>query len=441
MRLRSTAGGRLGKLMNLVAEIQKKLRRSSETLKQMREQAKRSSLFRRERYPTYISKMTKWRINVLRRTKFLNQSQKDAMMPKARRLMIKLSRLNLIIERISYFWSLIQGIIILLFLSSSGVLGLRSISMNPWDHWYFWNVSTPNLMANLFIGPILLFLYIFITNDINRIKSPDIRLSKARIELLVSSLGIAILISFSRWISLNSATLLVYILLFGVCGFRLIFYINGILDTLLASLFEVVGYRKVPEAIVAHNILLILGEIEKNPNVLSELEFKKWASTRLDYVAFAINRDIPSFLKTKNTEFNETARQALQKIANSVIEKKLWILTPKGDTSEYLGSYLAIFLLNFVKGDWDLLERLASSRLTLSERWSKRYLPILRTMTFISIPIIAYWLLNILRLINQPWAGNIVGYIILWALINVFWLIDPTAKEKIGSFKDTAGLF
>jgi hypothetical protein len=431
--------------MNSIIELKKKLENfnaASEKRAAERKAAKaaRGLLFKREYYPTYVSREAKWRVNILRKTKYLNKTQKDIILPKTKKLAIKLAYINLVESRIFYFWRIIQGIVMLIFTFGIGIYSSRSISANPWNSWGanpFYHIP----LNGLLIGTLSLWVYIILMGFARRKSRNRLDLNLPSIDFLLSFVGLTILIGFSNRIDINTFTFALYTLLFGIAGRWLLFYLFGAIDTFLIFLVEAFGSNKLPESIVLNNVLRILNEIEGYPELISDLKFKKTAIIWLDYVAQAVSRDIPRLLKTIDGEFNISIRVNCQHIANSIKDKKLWVLTPKDDTAQYLAKYLSNFLFHFIKGDWDTLERLEAPKLTLYEKWTKRYLPVLRPVILIGIPIIAYWTLKAYNLTSEPWAGTVISYIILWIIINIIWLIDPTAKEKVGSFKDAAGLF
>lgn len=426
--------------MKPIVEIKKIFKKFYVGLKKWDAESKQSLLVKPEHYPTLLSQQAKWRVNILRETTFLSNAQKDIVLPKIRSLVVKLARLTLIQARISYYLKILFGVVVVFpFLFGIGIFSLISISINPWNSW---NLGSHNLPENSIIISLLAFwAYIFISNFIERKSTDQTKSRHTFAGLLLSFGGLTIFVSLSERISINLFSFVLYTLLFGIFLRALINYMFIAIDALIVFLIDVFDYDKFPEGVVVHNILRILDKIEKHPELLSDLEFKKMAITRLDYIADAIGKNIPDLLKTKNSEFNNSIKVTSQNIANSVRAKKFWVLTPKEDTAHYLAKYLANFLFHFAKGDWDTLERLEAPELTLSERWAKRYLPVIRPIILIVVPIIAYWVLKAYDLTSEPWAGTVISYIILWIIINIIWLIDPTAKEKVGSFKDAAGLF
>src|SRR5688572_25937713 len=150
--------------MNLIIELKKKLQKfkaDSEKRDTAEKAAKaaRGSLFKREYYPTYVSREAKWRINILRKTKYLNKTQKDIILPKVKKLAIKLSYINLFEGRIFYFWRIIQGIVLLVFTFGVGIYSSRSILVNPWNSWGlspFYYIP----LNGLLIGTLSLWVYI-----------------------------------------------------------------------------------------------------------------------------------------------------------------------------------------------------------------------------------------------------------------------------------------
>jgi hypothetical protein len=428
--------------MNLIAEIKNKIverfvdfeKRDAATM------ARIKSRFKPVKYPSYISQKAKWRVNILRKTKYLSQAQKDIILPKTKNLMIKLAYINLVESRFYYFWNLIQNIVMLVFTLNVGFYASRSIVANPWNSWGsnpFYHIP----LNGLLVGTISLLVYMSLRKLVYRKSRNRPNLNLPSVDFLLSFVGLTILVGFSGRIVLSIYTFALYTLLFGIGGRWLLSYLFNIMDTLLNSLLDKFVFRKLAESIVVNNTLKILNAIELHPESLSDLEFKKIAITWLDYVAQSVGEDIPKLIKTMDGEFNNSIKLNYQNIANSIKDKKLLILMPREDTAQCLANYLANFLFHFIKGDWDLLERSDTQELTLYEKWTKRYLPLLRPLIFIGIPLIAFWGLKLSNLTNEPWAGTVFSYIILWIIINIIWLIDPTAKEKMGSFKDATGLF
>ncbi len=425
--------------MKLIVELKKKLKKFYEDSKKRDAESLLFSLLKPEHYPTLISQQARWRLNIFRETTFLSRGQKDIILPKIRSLVIKLSRLIIIQARISFGLSLLLGLFWLPLFLGIGSFSQLSISANPWNSW---NLSSYNLPGNsMNISLLAFWAYIFISDFMDRKSTDEAKSRHTFTELLLSFGGITIFISFSNWISISLFSFVIYTLLFGIFVRCLFHYIKRFIDVLINFFMDLFGYDKLPESIVVHNILRILDEIKLHPEFLSDLKLKIMVLTRLDYVADAVGRNIPNLLKTRNSEFNSSIKVTSQNIANSIRDRKLWVLTPKDDTAQYLANYLANFLFHFIKGDWDTLERLETPELTLYEKWTKRYLPLLRPIIFIGVPIIAFWGLKLSNLTNEPWAGTVFSYIILWIIINIIWLIDPTAKEKMGSFKDATGLF
>jgi hypothetical protein len=328
--------------------------------------------------------------------------------------------------------------VVLVFFFGIGIFAIMSISHNPWN---FWNLRLLVIEPIWIVSQIALFIYFVLINSLYKKKSFQTRNNIGFGELVLSFGGLAILISLSGIVTINIYLFMLYTFLFGIFGRRLFFYISSVIDSLLNFLFSIFGYDKIPESIVAHNILMILDAIEQHPELLSNLNSKRMLITRLDYIATAINTDVPNLLKTKNVDFNNSAKLISQEIANSIKDKKFWVLTPKDDTSQYLANYLSDFLFHFVNGDWDSLKRVNAPEITLTERWTKRYLPILKPIFLLGLPLVAYFWLQNSIFSSEPWMGTVTGYLIVWVIINFVSLLDPSAKEKIGALTDTAGMF
>jgi hypothetical protein len=97
-------------------------------------------------------------------------------------------------------------------------------------------------------------------------------------------------------------------------------------------------------------------------------------------------------------------------------------------------------VFHFLQGDWDQLEQ-SEPTPNSSFSWTfKQSWPILRSIFLIGIPALLYWLVMPI-FANESWFDTITGYLIIWVIVNIVWLLDPTAKDKIASFKDVTGLF
>jgi hypothetical protein len=247
-------------------------------------------------------------------------------------------------------------------------------------------------------------------------------------------LAIALIASILYLTSSNTAF---RITAFGLLGFFLLTVISIFIDTLISIWAEQRANRNYPQAIVTHNIVMVLYGIEKEKNLLSDLEFRKWCVQKLEYAATAIEIHIKRRLKTSDRDLNAWFNKTTCQIACSIREKKKCFYMPEPNTLERLTASLVKFLVNFLRNEWDSLEKADIPKTSMRDTWKTQLGLMLRTLIVGFLPIAILYFAQFSNIMTRPFNEYLISIAMLWALLNVLWAFDPSLRDKIGALKDT----
>lgn len=231
---------------------------------------------------------------------------------------------------------------------------------------------------------------------------------------------------------------------FAIVGLEVIRSISIILDTLISYGFERHIAKRLPEAIIVHNILLILNKIdavdEKEEQAYLFPSTKQFLLTRLEYAAEFLENHMHPLLRTENKEANEWNKSQMRQIANSLRAKKKLIVLSKADTCKKIRRALIDFLIHFQKDEWGELDKLTLPQMSWRDTLKTQIPMISRNLIFGLLPISILLLVEYFKVVSKPFDESIIGVAVLWAILNLLWL-DPSTKDKVNAMKEASGIF
>jgi hypothetical protein len=379
--------------------------------------------FRREHYPTLIGQEAKSRYKIFRELKSISTAKKKQIGNKIiRSYSVKLAYVNFLEDRLHEVREFLYRFASIAFFFFIGLAAHKYLGYKTLGG------ITP-LSYVIRFAPTILIL--FIIRNIFGAISRRITFGQ-RLLLLTFSLIITLIYMGSTYTAYR-------VLFFGVLGFLVITIVSIAIDTIILLWAERYVNQNHPQAIVTHNLLLVLSGIEKEDKRLSELEFRKWCAKRLEYAATAIEVHIQRRLRTSDRLLNDWFSERTYQIACAIRDKKKWVYMQKPDTAEKLTTSLAKFLVNFLSNEWDSLEKIDVPMKSWRDDWKAQLILAVRTLVVGFLPITILYATQFFRLVAQPFDEYVVSIAMFWALLNLLWAIDPTLRDKIGTLKDATG--
>jgi hypothetical protein len=378
------------------------------------------SLFRRENFPPF-SQDLKWRFRLCDELAIVEDlKQRAADQQLFKQYSIQISKTYLLSARLRAIRAFLYELSSLLFIFLVGFLYYRFLG-NPNQVSF-----SPGTYLIQFGPEILLLLFLWVCSDMVLAKlSVRDRLIIILAILFISSLYLTVL--KTKYTALA----------FGVAGIFSILAVSIAVDAFIFTVTEYYADHRYPEALVIHNLLLILSKIESNSDLPASLDFKVRCPVRLEFAALAFEKHLYARLKTHDRNFNDWFQERCAQIACALREKKKWVLTPKPDTPKWLAQSLAEFVIHFMHNEWDLLDRMELPKKSLKDKFLDRTWIIVRTLVVGFLPITVLFLLQDRQII--PVNNNLIGITLTWAVVNLLW-VDPTTKEKISAMKDLTGM-
>jgi hypothetical protein len=312
--------------MNRIKNFFQKFSTKKFSLKDIRIISTSIKLFKREHYPTVISEYTKKRVNALRKTNVLDTCAKDKIISKVKFLSVRLSRLNLIEFRLAFIRYILYRFAVVLFFLSIGVVTPKILHLGTWRYMTAYNTFLAQGMAILFLFG-LDWVWRWFEKAVilsARVKVLGVMMGVALVALLYS---VVVLGLYDR--SVSFADYWAAMGLVGIVGFFVILSLSMTVDIFLRWAIDTYASTRMPEGLVVNNVLMLLGVIEQHPDRLADIGFKTSGITRLEYIAITLEKSICAKLRMSDRKSNEWIENVTQRMATSVREKKLWILTPK----------------------------------------------------------------------------------------------------------------
>ena len=132
-------------------------------------------------------------------------------------------------------------------------------------------------------------------------------------------------------------------------------------------------------------------------------------------------------------------REAYGRRVQGLRELKMAVMLPKVDTRDWLEKELQRLLTLVAVGNWDGLP-VNKFDLPRSLAWWRRALFIVRSGAIAFVPIIAISTFGPFKSLPADISRYVNAGCWVWALLNVIWIVDPRAAEKLSAAKDLSSL-
>jgi hypothetical protein len=379
-------------------------------------------LFRREHYPTLLSRDIKSRIRMFTSLKTIDLDQKNQInQDLIKRYAKRLAKLYFVEDRLIILRKAIYVAVVLIFILFIGKI------YYAYEYplvFKIHNTTTSNYIKAF--SPVMLFLMLYAAcfNFLS-----DLMSFRQHLFYIGS-----VLLGGLYFFTALKEEYRIYI--FGLVGLQILLLFSLILNSFIRQWFRQIDHKH-PETIIVHNILLVMKKLDEG--LLSNFYAKTMLVVRLEYAAFFFEKYMYQRLQTTDEQTNKWIKERTRQIATSLRDKKKWIYTPKPDTSQYLMRTLADFLIHFLRNEWDLLERLDIPQDAQRSGWKDQFLNVVRNLFFGVLPIATLLLLQYTKVVKTPFSDSVIGVAIIWAIVNFLWL-DPATKDKVSTMKDVAGL-
>lgn len=202
-------------------------------------------------------------------------------------------------------------------------------------------------------------------------------------------------------------------------------------------------YRaKYPLSVIVVNLLYAATELKLRSTKTTSLKDRQRLMWRLEKVAVAIQVDLPKQLRSGDLSTDSWTEEAFHRIATDIRNKKRYILIPSDESWDALSIELFSAFNHWLIGDWREIEGADIPEVTRATRTSV----IVRAMRTVIVGILPGIMLVIFRgmypqlLPIGSFVSDILTIgIILWLVVSIADLIDPTFKERLSAFNNIRG--
>lgn len=196
-----------------------------------------------------------------------------------------------------------------------------------------------------------------------------------------------------------------------------------------------------PDSFIAHKLIKIIAELDDKSKSWISVEFRSQLIYEIEEISSCIEKDLSRALRSGDKVTDVWLKKTTICIASSFREKKKWILTPKVDTRDHLYNNLRDSLINFVIGNWDLLEQEEPMATSAKQIWIEQIRNLFRVLFVGGIPIILLWLIqNSVLALKTPFDNYAMIGTLLWAVFTMITTYDPLFSTKISALKDVMNL-
>ena len=379
-------------------------------------------LFKREHYPTWLSRDFKSRYRMLTKLKIIDEERKKQI---DGRLVMNCCRQ---LTKVSYDETRSFEIVIILYRTTMFffILLVGKIYQAVGTSLHMWR---SNVNPSTFLGYInefsfaiafLLLYSLFIHFWVWKISFGK----PSTFYIIVLCLG-------ALYMSLPFTSYKIYA--FGLIGFHIIMLTTYGVIWSVSQLYRRYIIENYPETIIIYNLLLIMHRLDEG--TLKNYRSKRTLIVRLEYVAMYVERYLYKLLRTSDEEANQWLMERTRLIASGIRDKKKWVYTPKPDTARQLADRLADFLVHFLHNEWDALERVETPKPSPRRSWIRQASINAQGLVFGLLPISILLFLQKTTIVSIHISDTVITIAIIWAIISILWL-DPSAKDKIGALRD-----
>lgn len=253
--------------------------------------------------------------------------------------------------------------------------------------------------------------------------------------LIINKAGLHIQRSSNDAISIIGSVIIISPFIYFISEF-LIDYILDYVDSVLYR-FTI---RK-DESIVIHDLLRLLRFLSRSPEKHYLVQFCK--GYIIAYLGIIIE-DLPKTIRDpfngKDNYFNSWLSVNTEGIIRSLNKKRELVINSKAGTIPAVERSLTKLFIALLTGEWGLIEKV-DMPLQAKLSWKSRAYKDISNILVGLLPIVVIFLVQNLRIIDNSLLGDLYFIAILWAMLNLLMIIDPSFLEKLRLTKDVAGLF
>lgn len=411
-------------IINFINDLIKRLRNKSKRRVSDEDdyRNRRKLLFKIEQFPSLLLKDTRERYDLLRKLKSISEDQKWNINPYlVARYAALLARLYIIEDRLHTIRDWVYKNVQVIFIILIGLIYNAYVQFTNFDIPVMYN-GVLDYLFDVEHEVAILTLYLLTSSQI-----------AGKIEFRNRLLLILIIITgglYYLWNTQGEYELIA----FGIVGIETIRLISIVLDTLISNGREIYAQRKLSNAIVVHNILLILSEIDDDNKCYLPIHQKQFLLTRLEYAASYLEKGIHRMLKTSDKIANDWNKEQLHQIASALRARKKLIVLSKSDVCKKLRKSLVSFLIHFQRNEWGELDRFEINQQSWKKTMQNQFSIIARTLFIGLLPLGIILILEQIESIKFD-GSFLIPSAVAWLFINVLQL-DSVAKGKFDTLKN-----
>jgi hypothetical protein len=196
--------------------------------------------------------------------------------------------------------------------------------------------------------------------------------------------------------------------------------------------------NKIPQSRLINNLIIALMDVDKGI-FIRKFEDKSILMFYIEMIAKTIE-EIPSFIECSDKESNVKVKNAYGEIAYFIRDIKQEIAISGGTTRNHLRFLLKEYFIHISKNNWQKLNRKTLPGHYHEKEVKKQIWFYFKTIIIGIIPL-ALLKLNVSYNVIKLDAG-IIPYLniitVIWLIMNILFMIDPSLKDKISMIKDIA---
>ena len=196
-----------------------------------------------------------------------------------------------------------------------------------------------------------------------------------------------------------------------------------------------------PDAFIIYQFIELINSLDNGQKSWVDANFRRTILLNIEEVANCIEKDLFRKLKSGDRKTDDKFDKIAHCIAASLRLKKVWVLTPKEDTLEYLLDEFKSYLINIVLGNWDELDQVEPKKISTKRIWLERIRRTFRVLIIGGIPFLALGLIQSSSIaLVSPYVDYATIGAILWAVITIVVTFDPLFVVKVDAMRDVMTL-
>jgi hypothetical protein len=316
--------------------------------------------------------------------------------------------------------------------SSVNIVNMLQVSSTAGKETFFGLAGTAGVICVIILPPVLIPLYI---RRYRRQRKPKSAVSV----ILRTFLPLVPILAVGEilFLATNEEThILGRAMLRGVLAALVYFGLSFVFVAIAYTVRRHLTTTRIPDSIIVTELLHILRIASGPPVAWASLRIRREIIARLETVALCVQYGLPRQLGGSDVVTNLWIKEQTHEMASAFRSLKRWVASPRSDTQEQFTKRIAVSLVHYARGEWDLLERLSPGNLSRPLRRAQ-VLSAVKTVIVGVVPLLGLFAVQHSSLRIEGGAADYLKVgAFLWAALTYISLLDPTYNVKLTALKE-----